>query len=433
MTPPLPEHVFSHICELSGSVWLDGGASPNGWSILTWSPTDVHTSLTDWQSFARSNIRPATSQGCPFQGGVLGYLGYGVGHTVESVPSDGDTPEPPLWLGRYDGGLCWHHPTRQWHVAGTDAFRRQANQILQAAHQPRFPSQPTGTATTLSSDAYEAAVRRILAFIGEGDCYQINLSRAVHVRGVGPSADAYRRLRNASSARFGAYLRIASDLAVLSNSPELMVRVQDGMALAEPIKGTRPRASDEQTDARLAIELESSPKERAELTMIVDLLRNDLGKVAQPGTVVAGHRHIQAHANVHHASQRIRAELRPGTDAWDVLAAVLPYGSVTGAPKVRACKRIDELETHPRGVYCGGIGFVSDGGDARWSVAIRTAVVHGNNARYHVGGGIVAESEPRAEWLETLAKGLALAKALHPEPALSREDFESDSFWSKRS
>jgi anthranilate/para-aminobenzoate synthase component I len=226
---------------------------------------------------------------------------------------------------------------------------------------------------------------------------------------------------------------LASDLAVLSNSPELLVRVHNGMALAEPIKGTRPRAADEQTDARLAAELEASPKERAELTMIVDLLRNDLGKVAQPGTVVAGNRHIQAHANVHHASQRIRAELNAGTDAWDVLAALLPYGSVTGAPKVRACKRIHELESQPRGVYCGGIGFVSDGGDARWSVAIRTAVIHGTNARYHVGGGIVAESEPRAEWLETEAKGLALAKALHPEPALSKEDFDADNFWSKRS
>lgn len=430
MTPPLPEHVFSRICTLDGAVWLDSGDSSDSWSILTWAPTAVHTSLVDWKAFARHHVSPNGSGPCPFQGGVLGYLGYGVGQTVESVPPDGSTPEPPLWLARYEGGLCWHHPTRRWHVAGSDAFQRQANRLLNDAPPPSFPSKPTGIATTQTRESYEAAVRRILAFIGAGDCYQVNLSRPVHVQGVGPSEDAYRRLRQISSARFGAYLRIASDLAILSNSPELLVRVEDGMALAEPIKGTRPRSADPAADERLAEELTTSAKERAELTMIVDLLRNDLGKVAQAGTIITGRRHIRAHAHVHHASRRIRAELRESVDAWDVLAAVLPYGSVTGAPKVRACRRIHELEPHPRGVYCGGIGFVSDGGNARWSVAIRTAVVHGDDARYHVGGGIVAESEPLAEWVETQAKGRALAEALHLQPAIPNSDDVPDRFWS---
>ncbi len=145
--------------------------------------------------------------------------------------------------------------------------------------------------------------------------------------------------------------------------------------------------------------------------MIVDLVRNDLGRVAAPGTVRASPRRIEPLANVHHAWQEVSARLEPGRDAWDALAACFPPGSVTGAPKVRACQRIRQLEDGPRGVYCGAIGYVGRDGSARWSVAIRTAVFDGDRARYHVGGGVVAASDPADEWWETVAKGRQLARA----------------------
>jgi para-aminobenzoate synthetase component 1 len=158
----------------------------------------------------------------------------------------------------------------------------------------------------------------------------------------------------------------------------------------------------------LIAELRDSPKERAELAMIVDLVRNDLGRISVPGAIRVEPRVIRSHANVHHASQRVHARLKPGIDSWDGLAALFPPGSVTGAPKVSASRKIAELETEPRGVYCGAVGYCS-GARARWSVAIRTAVWDGDSVRWHVGGGIVAGSDPEAEWEETVAKGLALA------------------------
>ncbi|MEQ1501479.1 MAG: chorismate-binding protein, partial [Myxococcota bacterium] len=179
-----------------------------------------------------------------------------------------------------------------------------------------------------------------------------------------------------------------------------------------PIKGTRRRGASLADDARLRSELRDAAKDRAELVMIVDLVRNDLGRVAVVGSVVAGDRVITAHPTVFHAAWPVRAELLPGRDAWDALAATFPPGSVTGAPKVRACQRIAALEPHPRGVYCGAIGYAADGGDARFSVAIRTGVFDGPDARYHVGGGIVVDSDPAAEWDETVAKELALRRAL---------------------
>jgi para-aminobenzoate synthetase component 1 len=411
---PSPEAVFASIAARPGAAWLDGGAGAEGWSILTWGPEEVLVDPRDGPRAGRALTAPrSAAPGLPFAGGALGYLGYGAGAEVEAVPREAPTDEPPVWLGRYPGGLCFHHPTRAWHVGGTPAFRDEARALLAAAAPLSPPPPPTPTtARTLSPARHAAAVRRALEWIAAGDCYQVNLTRAVHVRGAGDPWAAYRRLRAASDARFGAFLRLDPRLAVLSNSPELLVRVEDGLALSEPIKGTRPRAADPAADAALLAELEASDKERAELTMIVDLLRNDLGRVARAGGVRAGARRLASHARVHHASQPVRAELRPGVDAWGVLAALLPFGSITGAPKVRACQRIAALEEGPRGVYCGALGYVADGGAARWSVAIRAAVFRDGDARYHVGGGIVADSEPAAEWAETEAKGAALAEAL---------------------
>jgi para-aminobenzoate synthetase component 1 len=220
---------------------------------------------------------------------------------------------------------------------------------------------------------------------------------------------------------YGAFLRLGPELAVLSASPELFLAVHAREVRSDPIKGTRRRDPDPAADAALAAELLHSRKEGAELAMIVDLVRNDLHRVAVPGTVAVGPRRLTAHPTVHHAAQEVRATLAPGRDGWDAMAAAFPPGSVTGAPKVRACTRIAELEAAPRGVYCGAIGYAADGGDLCFNVAIRTAVWHAGAARYHVGGGIVADSDPTAEWWETVHKGaalgLALAGSAHPEHA----------------
>ncbi len=391
------ESLVAPLADRPGTVWLDGGAT--SWSLASWDPVEVFTG-PDWVAAGRRMSRPSPSQDGPFGGGILGFLAY---------PGDGG--DPPVWLGRFEGGVA-HHPVHGWHVAGSRGFQADARRRL-AELRPLPPPTSAGRpreVTTWSRLAYDAAFQRIQALLAAGDCYQVNLTRGVHARGVGPpSFDAYRRLRSRSDAPFGAWIRVSPEVAILSNSPELLLRVTaEGLAVSEPIKGTRPRIDGR--ERALADELERSPKERAELAMIVDLVRNDLGRVSRVGGVRHHPRVIQRHATVLHASQRVEADL--ATDGWAALEALFPAGSVTGAPKRRAMERIAELEAEPRGVYCGAIGYAADGGAMAWSVAIRTAIWTRDDLRFHVGGGIVSGADADAEWAETEHKGLALADAL---------------------
>ncbi|TNE85448.1 MAG: aminodeoxychorismate/anthranilate synthase component I [Deltaproteobacteria bacterium] len=419
---PTPEAVFARLQHEPGAVWLDG---PDGWSILAWAPAEVvqAPSAAGWVASGRGLLRQGARDGdAPFAGGIIGFVGYGAGAEVEAVPAGGETAEPRWYWARYEGALCHHAPTDTWRVTGRPDQRNRGLQALdKAVALPPPPPPPVPEAVrTVDQATYEAAIRRIQAYIAEGDCYQVNLSRPVHVDTRQDAFEAYRRLRAVSPAGQGAFLRLREDLAILSNSPELLLAADGRALLSRPIKGTRPRSVDPDEDARLAEELRASEKERAELAMIVDLVRNDLGRVAEPGTVRTAGRQLTAHANVHHASWDVSARLAEGRDALDALAAVFPPGSVIGAPKVRAAQRIAELEGEPRGVYCGAVTMVSDAGTLRASVAIRTAVWTPTSVRYHVGGGIVADSDPRAEWEETLHKGTALGQALagHVTPEL---------------
>lgn len=417
-----PEAVVAALGRRPGVAWLDAGEADHGWSLIAWDPTRILTDGRDWPTAGRSLSSFADGRrgddDPPFVGGVIGYLGFGVGHHVAPLPIQAPTPEPALWLARYEGALCFRHRDRTWHPTGSARFRGEATALLQRAEPlPTVAPPPPGARHhTVEREAYEAAVRRILAWIHAGDCYQVNLSRPVFVDDVGDPFEAYRRLRS-FQADYGAWIQLDEARAVLSNSPELFLELDGRQLGSVPIKGTRPRGETAAEDAALRRELLESSKDLAELTMIVDLVRNDLGRIAQLGSVVAHPRAVASHPTVHHTAQRVTATLPPGADAWDALAATFPPGSVTGAPKVRAVQRIHQLEPHPRGVYCGAIGFVSDGGTARFSVAIRTAVAWGDQARYHVGGGIVAASDPAEEWAETEAKGAALASALLPPSA----------------
>lgn len=395
MFVPDPAAVFAPLAARPGSVWLDGG--PTSWSILAWDPVDVRVG-GDAPVAGRAMTRVAAADGdAPFVGGVIGWLGY-----------DGGGPEPASWLARFDGALCFHAPTQRWVATGAAAVRAEAAERLAAATPLAPPGPPDADVVELSpaldAAAFRSRVTRILRWIHEGDCYQVNLTRAVHARGIADPWPSWLRLRSAAGAAYGAFFRPSARTAVLSSSPELLLAVDGKTAWSEPIKGTRPRDADPVRDAAQHAALEASEKDRAELVMIVDLVRNDLGRVALPGAVRWDPRQIDAHPNVFHASQRVSATLRPDVDVWDALAALSPAGSVTGCPKVRAMQRIAELEPEPRGVYCGSLGYVSDHGRARWNVAIRTAVWHDGAARWHVGGGIVADSDPASEWQETVDK-----------------------------
>lgn len=402
--------------DIPGTLWLDGGDV--SWSILVWGPSEVVRSADRWPDAGRALTRRVLADpALPFVGGCVGYVGYGAGPAVAPVPRSAPSWEPEVWLGRYDGALLFHAPTRRWVAVGPAAFRAEARLRLASARPLPPPPLPSGVATpSWSREAYIDAVRQTQERIRDGDVYQLNVTRAVHATHVGDPFDAMRRLRATSRPERGAWMVLDDDVCIASNSPEELLDVVDDVATTTPIKGTRPRDQDPARDAASAAQLMASPKERAELTMIVDLCRNDLGRVAVPGSVRVGPRVATAHTNVHHASQRITATLAPGVDAWDALAAVFPPGSVTGAPKIRACQRIAELEPEPRGVYCGAIGFASDHGRASWSVAIRTAVFRGTEARWHVGSGIVADSDPVAEWEETVAKGTLLSASILAPP-----------------
>lgn len=404
------EDVFVAVADRPGVAWLDS-SDGDGWSILTWDPVEAVTG-EDWVDAARRRLAPSGDRRVPFSGGFVGYVGYEAGHTVDHVPTGRPTPEPPVHLARYEGALCHDHATGAWIASGTPGFRADAERALRGARPAPLPHPPTGSAErTTHRERYEEAVRAVLALIEAGDCYQINLTRPVHVAGAGHPVDAFRRLRRAPAA-YGAFLAIDDRLAILSNSPELFLEVRGRAVVSDPIKGTRPRGLDSVDDQRLRHELWKSTKDAAELTMIVDLVRNDLSRVCRPGSVVAQAREVRAHATVLHTHWPVRGELREGEDAIAAVAATFPPGSVTGAPKIRACERIRELEDEPRGVYTGAIGYLADGGDATMSVAIRVAIFDKEDARFHVGGGVVAASDPAAEWEETEVKARALRSAL---------------------
>ncbi|HUS79837.1 MAG TPA: aminodeoxychorismate synthase component I, partial [Armatimonadota bacterium] len=255
-------------------------------------------------------------------------------------------------------------------------------------------------------------VARALEYIAAGDIFQVNLSQRFDAPLRVPAWELYLRLRERNRAPFAAYLDFG-DVQVASASPERFLRVSGTHVQTRPIKGTRPRGGTEAEDARLAQELLASVKDRAELTMIVDLERNDLGRVCRFGSVrVPELCALESYPTVHHLVATVTGELREDGSHVDLLRASLPGGSITGAPKVRAMEIIDELEPTRRGVYTGCIGYLGFDGETDLNIAIRTFTISGGRAWWQVGGGIVADSTPEGEYQETLDKGAALAETL---------------------
>jgi para-aminobenzoate synthetase component 1 len=269
-----------------------------------------------------------------------------------------------------------------------------------------------GVSSNFSREMYLATVRQTLEYIAAGDCFQVNLAQRLVYRQRLPAIELYRRLRERSPSTFGGYLD-AGEFAIASASPERFVRVVDGLVGTRPIKGTRPRGLTRAIDAANVFDLQSSAKDRAENVMIVDLLRNDLGRVCRYGSIkVADVCRVESFPYVHHLVSEVHGELRDGVGCVDLLRAVFPGGSVTGAPKIRAMEIIAELEPHSRGPYCGSLGFMGFDGNMDSNILIRTCTIGRGWIQFPVGAGIVADSVPEREYEETWDKAEGILRAL---------------------
>jgi len=353
----------------------------------------------------------------PFLGGLLGYWGYPQPVAYGSRQAADRRPGPTLpdaRLGLYDWALIQDHQCQRAFLVATAQRRGQVLAWLEADASPQGddfcltrPFLPD-----IDRDGYAQRFQRVMAYLHAGDCYQINLTQRFTARFKGSTWQAYRRLRRATPTPYGGYLAWG-DQAILSLSPERFIGAVDGQVETRPIKGTRPRGSTIVEDERLATELLQSAKDRAENIMIVDLLRNDLGRVCRPGSVAVPRLcGLESYANVHHLVSIVRGELAAEARPLDLLAAAFPGGSITGAPKYRAMQIINELEPCQRSVYCGSLGYIDRRGRLDTSIAIRTVVADGDTLHIWGGGGLVADSDEEAEYQETLAKIGRLMQAL---------------------
>lgn len=416
---------------------LDGAAQHDGqgrYSYLMADPVTVFrgnaTAPPDLFRAARDRMaqhRPARVDGIPpFQGGLAGYFGYEFGARFERLPATAAAAPatPDILLGLYDTVIAWDHAQQSaWlitaELGGSRTASARADTVLQLLHGAAATRElasnaapPLASMSNFSRAEYENAVERVREYILAGDVFQVNLSQRFTVATTDDPLRIYKRLRVLSPASHAAFFD-AGDHQVLSASPERFLRLEGEMLETRPIKGTRRRESDDDADRRAIDDLMSSEKDRAENVMIVDLMRNDLSRVTKPGTVeVTELAVLESHPTVHHLVSTVRGRLAASRDAFDVVAATFPGGSITGAPKVRAMEIIAELEGVRRGVYCGSLGYLAASGDMELSIAIRTIVLADGIAYAAAGGAIVADSDPGAEYDETLAKADALLRAL---------------------
>ena len=395
-------------------------------------------------------------------GAAIGYFGYDLKNWIEDLPATvaDDLGLPDCWFGFYDNLVIFDHGAHHVWQISTAAAHPHPHPLPLPPNAGWFRSEPSwlqsepagagrekragamcltedprggGLRSNFTRAAYCAAVRRAQDYIAAGDIYQVNLSQRFQCDIAAPARDLYGALRRANPAPYGAWLDLG-EAQVLSSSPECFLRIHDRDVLTRPIKGTRPRGATPEADCLRAAELRASPKDNAELLMITDLERNDLGKVCEFGSVhVPDLVRVESYATVHHLVATVAGRLRPDVSHVQCVRACFPGGSITGAPKIRAMEIIDELEPHARGVYTGAIGFFGYNGISEFNIAIRTAVYVEQPSRlsvvgartsgthvppsygrltFHVGGGIIADSEPDAEYEETLAKAGGILNAI---------------------
>jgi len=390
-------------------------------------PRTQHELLDALRLSLRSAPQPAPHiPGVPLLGGLVGGAGYDLVRHFERLPSrarSADTVPDAHYLAP-QSLLVFDHLTRGVALlhAGSDAervaLRREVVRALRgglpANGRPARYSEPQAS---LSDEEYMAGVRRTQEYIAAGDVYQLVLSIRFSGRAELDPFETYRALRLLNPSPYMYYCDLGQHV-VVGSSPEALVRLNQGRASLRPIAGTRPRGSDDAEDLAHEADLRGDPKENAEHVMLVDLARNDLGRVARAGSVqVDPYKAIERYSHVMHIVSGVSGELAPGRDAFDLFAAAFPAGTLVGAPKVRAMEIIDELEPVRRGFYGGTVGYFGHGGDMDHAITIRTLVFSGDEYSFQAGAGIVADSLPRAEYQEVLAKSAILRRAL----ALAKE------------
>ncbi len=440
---PAPETAFARLQGRRGVFWLDSSlrTAAGRFSLLGCEPFGIFRARGAASEFRWADGRIEARRGdpraelerhlalyqvvrddrrpVPFCGGAVGFLGYDFARNADNYLGGG-APEPDAHVAWHDAAAVWDHVTgRAWLVgAGWNRPAETAVAELRGWLESAGAAPADGATTPVplrgdfTAARYGAAVESVRARIAAGEIYQMNLAQRFTAPLSEPPAALYRRLRALNPAPMGAFLD-AGDCAVLSSSPERFFAVAGGRIRTFPVKGTRPRGATPAEDRANAAELLGSEKERAELLMIVDLLRNDLGRVCRFGTVVVRRLHdLETFATVHHLVGEVEGELRPHVGMAELLGAMFPGGSITGAPKVRAMQVIAETEPVARGVFSGALGYWSADGRIDLAIAIRTIVCRGHQASFHVGAGIVWDSQPVMEYNETLAKGEALRAAL---------------------
>ncbi|HXN15466.1 MAG TPA: aminodeoxychorismate synthase component I [Usitatibacter sp.] len=418
---------FEAMRPLGWAVFLDSGdAARSGerYDILAAGPRAVLTAPES--AFAATRALLAGERGednagaWPLSGAAIGYFGYELGRASAGleIQKPATTPfMPAVAIGLYACTVVIDHLERRAAITSLSSVSEREAEALRdrllGAH-PRLLDrfELTGAiASTLEREAYLPRARRALDYIGAGDCYQVNLTREFRAPYAGDPWTFYRHLHDTNPAPMGAYLEYPFG-SVLSSSPERFVTVVGREALTRPIKGTRRRRANPLEDMAAVRSLLASAKDRAENVMIVDLLRNDFGRVCATGSVqVRGLCELESFATVHHLVSSVAARLAPGRDALDLLEACFPGGSITGAPKRRAMQIIDELEPHRREVYCGAIGYLTASGRMDMNIPIRTTLCARGELRFYAGGGIVADSTPEDEFEETETKIAAIRRA----------------------
>ncbi len=376
-------------------------------------------------------------EGIPFTGGAVGYFSYDLCHFIERLPTTAvdDLQLPECYLAFYDAAVVFDHLQNKTYLVSTgfpeleeSKRQRRAEERLKELKSRVLLCPPPSPVTQVFSDknlvlkanfsheGYLEAVATAREYICAGDIFEVNLSQRFDVDLVIPPYELYKRLRKINPAPFANYFNF-DGVGIVGTSPERFLKVKGDMVETRPIKGTRPRGRTPEEDRALADGLLASAKDRAENMMIVDLERNDIGRVCCYGTVkVTELAILETYPTVFHLTSTVVGQLSEGKSRTDLLKATFPGGSITGAPKVRSMEIIDELEPTRRSVYTGSLGYLSFSGDMDLDIVIRTIIVKDGRAYFQVGGAIVYDSRPEGEYIETLDKGRALIQALNLSP-----------------
>ncbi len=351
----------------------------------------------------------------PLVGGAIGYISYDTVRYAERLPATNtdDLEFPDIEMALFDDGIVFDHNIREayYYSYGENRLEELQNTIQESTTNHE-PLEYTAPKSNFSKETFKTSVSKAKEYIASGDIFQVVLSKRYDFSFDGSLIQFYRALRTINPSPYMYFLKMG-DRRIVGSSPEMLVRVERDSVETYPIAGTRPRTEDQSKNQALAAELLSDPKERAEHVMLVDLARNDVGRIAEFQSVrVPEFMSVRQYSHVQHIVSKVVGRIRPDKDCFDALEVMLPAGTVSGAPKVRAMEIIEELEPTRRGPYAGSVGYFSYDGNADFAITIRTLTANRNKASIQVGGGIVADSDPENEWFETEHKSAALMKAL---------------------